>query len=47
MWILICIAVIAVLAFLVYLHGVFKPISLYDGEIQNPQMLYYSYKGSR
>lgn len=47
MWVIACIVIIATLAVLLYLHGVFKPLTIYEEQINNPLMLYYSYKGPK
>lgn len=47
MWEIIFISVVVALAVVIYLHGVFSPITLYEKKINDPLMLYYSYKGSK
>ena len=47
MWILIAIAVIIILAYLVYAYGVFSPMALYQETLQNTTFLYFSWKGPK
>lgn len=45
MWIII--AVILLLGYLVYAYGIFHPITLFQGELKAPHVLYYSFKGPK
>lgn len=46
MW-LVIVSVLAVLALLAYLYGIFQPVTLYRDDLKGTVMLYYSFKGSR
>ena len=46
MWIIIAVSLLAI-AYLVYAYGIFQPMALESGDLNNPLFVYYSWKGPK
>ena len=46
MWIILGV-ILAVITYLIYIYGVFKPMKLYSDSLTNPIFLYFSWKGNK
>ena len=38
-------SIIVFLAYLCYIYGIFQPMTLYNADLLNPHLLFYSFKG--